>query len=231
MSGMFIHDLSVGLAIIVNTWDSNVRRRFSYAHEYAHALFDRADSYRFTQHANADEMVEKRANAFAASFLMPRGGIEDQLRQLDKGRPSRQAQVLYDPAGHASNETEIRPRAGSQTITWQDIWSIARHFGVGYESTVWRLRNLGYLGPTETNALLVQKDKRLRFEDILKMPPDDAVPPPDNGEQELRNQIVRLAIEAYRREEISRGRLRELAVALDIRAVDMVELAESVRPD
>jgi len=231
MSGLFTHDLRAGLAVIVNAGHAAVRRRFSYAHEYGHALFDRAESWRLTRRANADEMIEKRANAFAASFLMPKGGIEDQLRQLDKGRPSRQAQIIYNVAGDAPTDAEIRPRAGSQTITWQDVWNIARHFGVSYESAVWRLRNLNHLGTAETDALLLQRDKRLRLEDILKIPAADAAPPPDNRDQELRSQIVGLAIEAYRREEISQGRLRELAGKLGIRASDLIELAESARAD
>jgi Zn-dependent peptidase ImmA (M78 family)/transcriptional regulator with XRE-family HTH domain len=229
MSGLFTHDRRAGLAIIVNVKHAAVRRRFSYAHEYGHALFDRAEPYRLTRRTNADEMVEKRANAFAASFLMPKGGIEDQLRQLDKGRPSRQAQIVYDVAGDAASESEVRPRAGSQTITWQDAGSIARHFGVSYESAVWRLRNLNHLGPTETTTLLAEKDKRLRLEDILKLRIDDVIPPPDTRDQELRNQVVRLAIEAFRREEISQGRLRELAGKLGIRGSDLIELAESAR--
>jgi Zn-dependent peptidase ImmA (M78 family)/transcriptional regulator with XRE-family HTH domain len=231
MSGLFAHDRRMGLAIIVNAAHSPVRRRFSYAHEYAHALFDRAEPYRLTRRANAEEMVEKRANAFAASFLMPKDGIEDQLRRLDKGRPSRQAQIIYDVAGDVPSETEIRPRTGSQTITWQDIWSIARHFGVGYESVVWRLRNLNHIGPAEIEALFAQKDKRLRLADILKIRSDECLPPPDDREQELRNQIVGLAIEAFRREEISQGRLRELASKLGVRGSDLIELAEFARAD
>lgn len=233
MSGLFTHDRRAGLAIIINASPRHaaVRRRFSYAHEYGHALFDRAEPYRLTRHANADEMVEKRANAFAASFLMPKGGIEDQLRQLDKGRPSRQAQIVYDVAGDVPSESEVRPRAGSQTITWQDVGSIARQFGVSYESAVWRLRNLGHLGPTETVTLLAEKGKRLRLEDILKLRIDDVIPPPDTRDQELRDQVVRLAIEAFRREEISQGRLRELAGKLGVRGSDLIELAESARTD
>lgn len=231
MSGLFTHDLRAGVAIIIHAEHKPVRRQFSYAHEYGHALFDRAESCRLTRHANAGEMVEKRANAFAASFLMPRGGIEDRLLQLNKGRPSRQEQIIYDVAGDVPSRVEIRPRAGSQTITWQDVRSIARHFGVSYESAVWRLRNLGHLGPAEANSLLTQKDRRLPLEDILKTKFGDAAPPPDNRDQELRGRVARLAIEAYRREEISQGRLRELAGKLGIRASDMIELANSTRAD
>jgi Zn-dependent peptidase ImmA (M78 family)/transcriptional regulator with XRE-family HTH domain len=229
MSGLFINDKRAGLAIIVNAEHSPVRRRFSYAHEYGHALFDRAESYRLTHRGNADELVEKRANAFAASFLMPRSGMEDQLRKLDKGRPSRQAQIVYDVARDTSSETEIRPPVGSQTVTWQDINMMAMYFRVSYESIVWRLRNLNHLGPSEATILLGQKDKRLRLATLLKVRMEDIAPLPDDRDQELRSQVVRLAIEAFRREEISAGRLRDLAGTLGVKPAGLLELAEVER--
>lgn len=229
MSGLFVHDRRVGLAIIVNHPNNHaeVRRRFSYAHEFGHALFDRADTHRFTGRANADELVEKRANAFAAAFLMPPGGVEDQLQQLDKGKPSRQTQILYDGANETLTETEIRPPKDMQTITWQDVDSIARHFGVSYESVAWRLRNMGHVGATETDVLLQQKDRRRSLDKILKL---SSVEPPagvETHDVELRRQIVRLAIEAYRREEISKGRLRDLATKLKISGTGLIDLADS----
>lgn len=231
MSGLFINDNRTGLAIIVNSRHAPIRRRFSYAHEYGHALFDRAESCRLTHRGNADELVEKRANAFAASFLMPRSGIDDQLRRLDKGRPSRQAQIIYDVAGDTSSEAEIRPPVGSQTVTWQDINMMAIYFGVSYESIVWRLRNLNHLSSSEANNLLGQKEKRLRLEDLLKIRMDDIPPPPDDPGQELRSQVVRLAIEAFRREEISAGRLKDLACTLGVRPAALLELAELEHAD
>jgi transcriptional regulator with XRE-family HTH domain len=229
MSGLFINDRRAGLAIIVHAGHGASRRRFSYAHEYGHALFDRAESHRLTHRANADELVEKRANAFAASFLMPRAGIEDQLRKLDKGRPSRQAQIVYDVTRDTPTETEIRPPVGSQTVTWQDVNMMAMYFGASYESIVWRLRNLGHLGPSEATALLGQKGKRLLLEELLKLKSDEIAGPPDNHDQELRSQVVQLAIEAFRREEISAGRLRDLAGKLGVKPAALLELAEVER--
>jgi len=229
MSGLFVNDGRAGLAVIINARHPRVRRRFSYAHEYGHALFDRAEPYRLTRRDNAEELVEKRANAFAASFLLPRSGIEDQLRQLDKGRPSRQAQIVYDVARDASSETEVRPPAGSQTITWQDVNAIAVYFAVSYESVVWRLRNLGHIGPAEATFLLAQKDKRLRLADMLRIKVDEVASVPDDRDQELRSQVVRLAIEAFRRNEISTGRLRELAPKLGVKPADLLELVDIER--
>jgi hypothetical protein len=148
---------------------------------------------------------------------------------LDKGQPSRQSQIVYDVENDAGTESEIRPRTGSQSITFQDVRSIAQHFGVSYESAVWRLKSLGHLGVTETDTLMAQKDKSLRLAEILKTSVGENLPPPDDSEQELPGQLARLAIEAYRRGEISQGRLRELANKLGIIAGDLVDLAEATR--
>jgi Zn-dependent peptidase ImmA (M78 family)/transcriptional regulator with XRE-family HTH domain len=230
MSGLFLNDKSDGLAILINSKHAAVRRRFSYAHEYGHALFDRGEPVRLTQQSNASELVEKRANAFAAAFLMPADGVEDQLRQLDKGRPSRQAQIVYDVATDRESEVEIRPRPGSQSITYQDVAIIARNFGVSYEAAVWRLKSLGHLGSADTKTLIERKDSGKSFMKLLKYQEwDEREIPADEREQELRSQLAWLGVEAYRREEISQGRLRELAGKLQVHAGELIELAEVAR--
>jgi hypothetical protein len=45
----------------------------------------------------------------------------------------------------------------------------------------------------------------------------------------LRSQLAWLGVEAYRREEISQGRLRELAGKLQVHAGELIELAEVAR--
>jgi Zn-dependent peptidase ImmA (M78 family)/transcriptional regulator with XRE-family HTH domain len=231
MSGLFLNHASVGFAIVINRDHSPVRRRFSYAHEYGHALFDRVETVRLTRQQNAGELVEKRANAFAAAFLMPASGVSEQLRRLDKGQASRQLQIVYDVANDAATEAEIRPPTGSQAITFQDVRAIARHFGVSYESTVWRLKSLGHISSAETETLMALKGKSPKLAEILKMRAEDFPASPDDLEQELWGQLARLAIEAYRRGEISQGRLRELAKKLDIAPADLLDLAEAARSD
>jgi hypothetical protein len=51
----------------------------------------------------------------------------------------------------------------------------------------------------------------------------------EQPEQELRSQLVRLAVEAFRQEEISRGRLVELAKKLKVDPPELIELAEATR--
>ena len=230
MSGMFLSDRQDGLAVLINSKHASVRRRFSYAHEYGHALFDRDEAVRLTQQSNASELVEKRANAFAAAFLMPASGVDDQLRQLDKGRPTRQAHFFYDAATGDQSAVEIRPRPGSQSITYQDVAVLARHFGVSYEAAVWRLKSLGHLGSPQNNALIEQKDSGNAFMRLLKLQgSDEKKNLDDERDQELRSQLAWLGVEAYRREEISQGRLRELARKLQVPARELIELAEVAR--
>ncbi len=231
VSGLFLHHSSIGMAVLINGSHKPVRQRFSYAHEYGHALFDRQEELRLTQNRNSNELVEKRANAFAAGFLMPAGGVLDQLRVRGKGQPSRQAQFVYSVATDLNEEAEIRPRTGSQVITFQDAAVLARHFGVSYEAMVWRLRNLDLLDTPATNALIERRDDGRRYLDMLRLPDFfDAGAASDEPVWELRNQLAHLAVEAYRREEISQGRLREIGRKLRLPAADLLELAEAAKP-
>ena len=77
-----------------------------------YALFDRVETVRLTERRNASDLIEKRANAFAAAFLMPASGVSQQLRRLDKGQPSPGTQIVYDVANDAATEAEIRPLPG-----------------------------------------------------------------------------------------------------------------------
>lgn len=162
---------------------------------------------------------------------MPAGGMLDHLRLLGKGQPSRQAQVVYNVATDSNDEAEIRPRTGSQVITFQDVAVLSRHFGVSYEAMVWRLRNLDQLDTPATAALNERKEDGRRYLRMLRLPDLFGTgTAADEPEQELRSQLTRLAIEAYRREEVSQGRLREIGRKVGLRATDLLELAEATKP-
>jgi len=229
-SGLFVNHPSIGLAIVINANHKPGRRRFSCAHEYAHALFDREETITTTRKQNATQLMEKRANAFAAAFLMPADGVTDHLRQVDKGLPSRRSQTLFDVANDTKMETELRTRPGSQAITYQDAAALARRFGVSYEASVWRLKSLGHIGARETEALLAKKDIGNRLMRALGFAdPSETETINEKPEQELLGQLVRLAVEAFRQEEISRGRLMEIAKKLFSNPNVLVEFAEATR--
>lgn len=122
----------------------------------------------------------------------------------------------------------------SQAITYQDVASLAHHFGVSYEAAAWRLKNLGWLNAPETDALIEQKSVGKRYGHLLGFMDNlfDETPSKERYEdQELRSQLAHLAIEAYRREEISRGRLLELGRKLDLPGDELLDLAEAARGD
>ena len=218
------------MAILVNYTHSKERKRFSSAHEYAHAILDRNNPAIVSKKANAPELAERRANAFAAAFLMPSAGIEWFLGLLEKGEPSRRYRTTYDVAGDQQMEAQERQAPGSQEISYRDVATLAHHFRVSYQAAVYRLCDLGHIRQGDKTELLERSDLGLRYmsvlyrEDIFERNPERKERKPD---RELVGQVVRLAIEAYRREEVSQGWLRDLSDKLEVPADDLVELAEA----
>ena len=73
ISGFFLTHSSIGMVILVNFHHVRARKRFSHAHEFAHALLDRrANNITVSSVSNRTDLPEVRANAFAASFLLPK---------------------------------------------------------------------------------------------------------------------------------------------------------------
>ncbi|MCY3859238.1 MAG: XRE family transcriptional regulator [Gammaproteobacteria bacterium] len=228
MSGLFIHHHEIGDAIVVNSTHPKARKRFSYAHEYAHALLDRDRDITISSTENSSELVECRANAFAASFLMPRDGVSETLQTLNKGLPSRQSQIVFDVASGKSIDQEIRTPSGSQRINYKDIATLAHHFGVSYQAALYRLKSLHYINSSETKYLLPRERFGRMYLKELEMFNDlERREKPKHWNRELRREVTNLTIEAYRREEISGGRLREIATVLEIPGNTLDSLANA----
>ena len=229
MSGVFLQHKTIGLAILVNARHVRARKRFSYSHEFAHALMDRDVRVKVSSADNAAELVEKRANAFAAAFLMPRSGIAAMLMQLDKGRPSRFQQSIFDVANDSAFDAEIRPVARSQNITFSDVALIAHHFGVSYQAAVYRLKSLRHVSAAQSRELLGAEQygreylRALDFLEDLEAPEKN----PRRWNRELRAEVAYLGIEAYRQGEISRGRLLEVGKSIEFEGDDLLLLAEA----
>ena len=93
-------------------------RRFTLAHEFCHLLFDRDVGAHLAIASGpwAPHDVERRANAFAAMFLMPNELVRRAISAL----------------------------AGSLE-TKDAVLSVANRLRTGFESTLWHLKNLGYI--------------------------------------------------------------------------------------
>lgn len=228
MSGLFLQHSSIGLGILVNAHHVRARKRFSYAHEYAHALMDRQARVQVSSVSNSSELVEKRANAFAAAFLMPPGGVDEILISLDKGRPSRSEQSIFDVATGKAFDAEIRSVARSQNITYKDVAMIAHHFGVSYQAAVYRLKSLRHVSAAQLQELLADKDYGRDYLQALGLL-EDLEEPDDrkHWDRELRSEVAHLAIEAYRQGEISRGKLLEIGQSIQFEGDQLFVLAEA----
>ncbi len=228
MSGLFLRHQSIGMVILVNYSHHRNRKRFSYAHEYAHCLLDRNQSVSITIPDNQNNLSEVRANAFAAAFLMPEGGVSAYLNALDKGGPSRQTLHVYTPAGTLTEnaiEKQRRPTPGSQKIVCQDVVQLAHHFGVSYAAAVYRLKNLGRITQGECTALINDEPHAAMYLKVLQLT-DDAVPNERGPDRHLVNQVAYLAVEAFRRGEISRGKLLDVSQSLGIEGNQLVGLVK-----
>lgn len=221
VSGLFLNHSSIGLAIVVNRDHPLPRKRFSFAHEYAHSLFDRDRVATVTARTNASEFVERRANAFAAAFLMPKGGVESVLRGLQKGGPSRRSFVSYDVANEGRQDSEERATPGTQGLTFREVAGVAAHFGASYDAACYRLRELGYVNERELAELLEQKDVGREYVEFLGGGKQNS----DDKNKELVAQLIPLVLEAYAREVVSRGKVRELAGMMGLTENDVLKFA------
>ena len=226
VSGMFLSHASIGSAIVVNSKHPRGRRRFSYAHEYAHLLTDRHQRPASVSSAsNAQELIERRANSFASEFLMPGQAIAEFFLRIDKGSPSREYRWLYDVSTESGEQVETRHAPGSQDIGYQDVAFIAHEFMVSYDAAAYRLSDLGKIGRERLHDLLSQKDAGKSLIGLLKLRDFEG----DEGMEDqpyLGAYVGRLALEAYRREAISGGRLRE---ACDLAGLDGEAILEIAR--
>lgn len=227
VSGLTLSDRKVGLFVVANRGHHYLRRRFSFAHEYAHVVADRERFGLISRASERDDLIEVRANAFAANFLMPEDGFRQFVGGLGKGKPSRTYAEVFDEAGSLNVEGRTEP--GSQTLQLYDVVQLAHHFVVSRPSVLYRLRNLRLVNEAEFEQL-----KRLDATGKGKQLAEHlGLPEPDHTEMrgEFKHRFLGLALEAYRRDELSRGKLRELASLVGLPSADLGQLIEDAGID
>lgn len=227
VSGVCFHHPSVGVAVVANRAHGLRRRRFSFAHEFAHALLDRHEPVTVTSTRNESLLVEMRANVFAAAFLMPAEGVLSHLRSAGLGLASRTEHSVFGAASGSATAKEVR-EPSVRLIGVRDVVFLAIHFGVSYEAATHRLKSLGRLTKAESEHLLAKRDPGAVW--LRTLAPD----PPESARSavssELSQQIMRLALRTYATEGgISRAKLAELTRKLGLPVDEMLALAESER--
>jgi Zn-dependent peptidase ImmA (M78 family)/DNA-binding XRE family transcriptional regulator len=207
VSGLTLSHLTVGLFVVANSRHSFLRQRFSYAHEYGHVLLDGSRLGTISRAADRDDLIEVRANAFAASLLLPEEGVRRFMTTIGKGGPSRLQADVFDEG----DVVEVRARAApeSRDIQLYDIAELADHFGVSRLAALYRLRNLRLLTEAALEDLKRQEEagRGRQVAALLDLREVDH----ETGRNEFRHRFLGLALEALRRGEISRAKLTELA--------------------
>lgn len=206
ISGLALMDDRTGFWVAANSQHHLMRRRFSFAHEYAHVLFDRRIKGLASQAAERDDLREVRANAFAASFLMPEVAVRSFVAGLSKGQPSRIHADIYDE--HTPHKVTARPKPGSQALQLHDVVLLAHHFAVSCPAALYRLKSLDLITERERVVLANQHQAGTshRLREFFGLSGSDDT----SSLEQFQSRFLHLALEAYRQEEITRCKLKEL---------------------
>ena len=227
VSGFTLSKDDVGLFVAANYRHQILRRRFSYAHEYAHVLFDQERRGTISRTADRDELIEVRANAFAAHFLMPEAGVRQFIAGLGKGATSRQHAEVFDESGVVRALSRAQP--GSQDIQMYDVVQLAHHFGVSRLAALYQLHNLGLINQAELARLKVQEEAGVgrKVASLLELPE----PHHQMARDAFLHRFVGLGLEALRRGEITRAKLEELVRMVNLQLEDLAALLRDLELD
>jgi Zn-dependent peptidase ImmA (M78 family)/transcriptional regulator with XRE-family HTH domain len=148
-SAASILDENTGAAIIINTIDAPWRRNYDIAHELFHLLTWKLYDFQEVQSRDIKKSeVEKFADYFASTLLLPREPLERELQQYIE----------------------------DEKLSLWGCVTVAREFCVSTIALLWRLVNLGYLKKSTVLELinggeLARIDRKERQADWDKLPP------------------------------------------------------------
>jgi Zn-dependent peptidase ImmA (M78 family) len=212
VSGLTISHPRVGLFVVVNRNHAPVRQRFSFCHEYAHVLLDRSAVGRISRTTERTDLVEVRANSFAANFLMPEEGVRQFVAGLGKGAASRTHTEIFDEEGVVPVDARTEP--GTQDMQLYDVVQLGHFFGVSILSALFRLRNLKLVSESQFDQLRAQ-DEQGSSQLIASVLGIRTMSDVDHL-GEFTRRFLGMALEAYRRERITKAKLFELAARIHL---------------
>lgn len=224
ISGAFVNHPQAGLSILVNADHTVQRKVFSYAHEYGHALMDRGRVGVVSTQTNRDELLEVRANAFAATFLAPDNGVRAFVRSLGKGESSRTYMQVHDGSETPALEAQRRLNSRSRSIQFFDVLRLAQYFGLSYETAAYRLLNLKLITDEQLSDLLAKVKEAAILRRVLR---EDKT---SSGEHPPTSRLLYLGLEAYRQNTIGRSEFENLCAELGISRKHAIELVGFVQP-
>jgi Zn-dependent peptidase ImmA (M78 family) len=188
-------------------------------------LLDCDSTGRISRDSERTDLIEVRANSFAANLLMPEACVREVLEALGK---STQGRLLAETPVDDDRAVGIEARgtAAVSKIQMHDVVLLAHQFGVSRQVVLYRLRNLRLISDRDLQRLLSEEQAGhgRQLEQLLDLPkPDHA-----KERNRFRHRFLSLALEAYRRAAISRGKLEELFAALLEKKREEVALADYI---
>jgi Zn-dependent peptidase ImmA (M78 family)/transcriptional regulator with XRE-family HTH domain len=200
LAAMFAYSVELGGCIAVNQNHPPERRRLSMAHEYAHFLTNRSHP-EFTVLGRYQRLPasERLANAFALAFLLPETGVRDRFRAIQRSRG----------------------RAGD--ITPADLCTLADYYDISLEALTLRLEDLDLLPPGTWERLKATGFRVREAQALLNLSG-----PRQESADALPTRYERLAVAAYRRGDLSQGRLAKILRTDITGAWDTVERLETL---
>jgi transcriptional regulator with XRE-family HTH domain len=233
ISSLFLHTAGAGILIVVNRLLPVEKRRFQYAHGYAHAFFDREHRW-LACRLDDQSLPESRASAFASRFIVPETGVRRYLHSLGKdtlGRSGGSVQTLFSEQVGSSVERKPirvhgRNRKGATPISSCDLTQIACYYGVSRSLAAHSLRNLRYMTEDEFKAVERQETEgtTARAQEALDLRIVDV----ESGRDAFRSRLLTLTVEGLRRGDIERERFSELASLVGLTGSEQQALLGSV---
>jgi len=234
ISSLFLHTAGTGILIVVNRLLPVEKRRFQYAHGYAHAFFDREHRWLACRLDDQQSLPESRASAFASRFIVPETGLRRYLHSLGKdtlGRSGGAVQKLFSERVGSSVErrpirVDGRNRRGATPINSCDLTQIACYYGVSRSLAAHSLRNLRYMTEDEFEAVERQEAEgtTARAQEALDLRVADV----ESGRDAFRSRLLALTVEELRRGDIDRERFSELALLVGLTDSEQQALLDSV---
>ena len=227
---VFVNSPEIGCLAVVDEDASVGRRRLTYAHAMAHALFDRHLPWRVCSTGAEMDFREVRANAFASGFLLPEHGVRRYLETLGKetlGRSGPSVLSVYfegEAKSDSNNNLRIdgRAREGRHPITLSDLTLAAHYYGATRSLTAHRLRNLRLLSDEQIKRFerMIDSDTGRNARKTLAL--KDVQYETDS----LCSRLAALAAEAHNRKLIDSDAFNEFADVAGVPAQERPRLLE-----
>ncbi|KAF0125869.1 MAG: hypothetical protein FD189_1290 [Elusimicrobia bacterium] len=226
ISGIFMCDEETGMSILANPRHHAFRHAFTLAHEYCHLLVDRDRALLVSSGGAGKDLVEVRANAFAAAFLLPKAGVVEFFESIGKTGGTRTYLAIGGVKG--AHEAEQRRTATSISIRLHDVVHLQHHYGVSWDATVYRLQNLGVISKDECRELLSKSEEAKALRRLIKVDAPDSETEKKSGSRDFNMRFFCLAVDAFCQELVSRSRLKELLAMIGVGEPELKELLKAI---